>query len=579
MRNYVGVPGSNLKSARVIVYLLVAAMALGLGLSLVSAAQSAPLQQTGGGKITGAVTNGNAAAKGVAVELRQRTNSGQDTLLASTTTDLAGSYVFTNQPSAAGDAFYYIRFTGGSGTLTSWYTFPIIYLTGSDFSVPSVDLEDVALVSPVQGATIPPGSTIQWKARRAGETYRLFIYTEGNTDKALLDSGSLGAGTAYTIPDGSLAEGKYEAIVQVRDTVVGYGLSRSHFHFTVGKPAAVSAPSQGQGAGSPPVAQPTTPSSVGQALSTVTVGSVGTVGAVSSPTASQPNTAPAQITEPVQATQPPAPTVTVQPAPPTATAQPTTEPAPPTATTAPTTAPTKEPAPPTPTTKAAGASGSEAVPTADVGKPELKLHLTADKTQVDKGSSLVYTIEISNNGDAAASSVVVTDRLPGGVSVDSSKANSTFGSVVVAGNIVTVQMTTLAPSASAIVSIPVQVNDAGAPNLSNQASAVYNGSSDPVQSNSYVAQVADPLTGDPGQGQATQQPIATPQPTAQSPSAGSNGSGTGASTGAPTQNPTPNPVAKTIPQTGGSFPLAAAILLLAVALVARYLRGARYRRD
>ncbi|HEY0069863.1 MAG TPA: hypothetical protein VGE04_07845, partial [Chloroflexia bacterium] len=442
MKNYLDVLSSERRNLRTAIYLLLAAITLGLGLTFASTAHGAPPQQAEG-RISGTVTLGSTGAEGVTVELRQHANSGAEGLLATATSDGNGRYVFLNQPSAPGDAFYYIEFKGGPGTLASWRTFPIIYLTGTDFTVPTVDLSDVALVEPAAGGTISPGSKITWKPRRAGETYRLYIYAVGQGDKPVVDSGKLGGNTEYTLPGGGLAEGQYEAIVEVRDAVVGYGHSRAHFQFTIGKAITVPPP-------------PPTPEQ--------------------------------QVTAPTSQ-----PTDDGQPAP-----------------------AENNPAPPTPT------QGAAAPPPAEpAGKPELKLRLSADKTSVDQGQSLVYVIEVHNAGDAPATGVVVTDRLPAGLTVDTAQMRSTHGSVAVDNNTVTAQVGELAPNGLAQVEIPVKVGTEADSALSNQASAVYKQSSEVVQSNAYIAQVAEPLTAQEPPATTTPQPTVTnappqeAQPTAQ----------------------------------------------------------------
>lgn len=567
MKNYDRSDLSSGKGLRARVYLLVVAITLGLGLAFASSAHGATPAQTGGGKITGSATVGSSSTPDISVELRQRTNAGADTLLTTTTTDSKGNYLFSNQPSAPGDAFYYIRFTGGKGTLASWYTWPIIYLTGSDFSVPPVDLSDVLLVEPALDGSIGGGGAIKWKARRAGETYRLFVYSAGKTDKPVVDSGSLGSNTEYSLSDGSLPEGKYEAVVQIRDAVVGYGQSQAHFRFTVAKTKpADPAVQQPQSGASAPGAAPT---AVAPAP-------------VLAPT-SQPSEAGGADTNQSPTQQPPTQQPTVPPAP----GQP---------------------------------SGSNV----EANKPDLKLHLSADKLLVDQGKSLVYTIEVRNDGDGTASNIVVTDQLPAGVSVDSSQTKSSLGAVAVAGNIVTVQVGDLAPNTTAKVEIPVSVNGTAANNVSNQASAVYKEAPEAVQSNAFVSQVAEPLAGAsqpqqpaPSQPQAPadsqpQQPASQPpaapqdsqQGSAQSPQPksppkappASNPSGQTQQPPAsqpkspaktephapatkPAQQPTARSQAASMPQTGGSFPIVFAVLLLVMALVARYLRGIRFRRS
>ena len=217
--------------------------------------------------MTGVVTMGGSGTgiAGVTVELRQRTNSGADSSLATTTTDASGIYSFVNAASAPSDAFYYIRITGGKGMLATWYTFPIIYVNGSDFTVPSIEMGDVQLVEPAAGQALALPGGLAWKSRSSGETYRIFVYAEGKTDKPILDSGSLGTGTHFDIAEGSLPDGKYEAVVQVRDAVSGYGQSQSRFTFSVGA-VAITAPPTAVPAEATPASTsaPTNPESGGQ---------------------------------------------------------------------------------------------------------------------------------------------------------------------------------------------------------------------------------------------------------------------------------------------------------------------------
>lgn len=516
-----------------IAFLLVVAVMLGFGLAFVSPAAGAELQAEG--DITGIVTLNGQAAAGINVELRQRSNAGADNPLASSVSDSNGVYHFANQPSAPNDAFYYIRFAGAKNTLAAWYTFPIIYVNGSEFTVPAVEMGDIELSQPQAGTSLALPGTLSWKARRSGETYRVFIYAKGKIDKVILDSGSLGPGTSFTIPAGGLAEGEYEAVVQVRDAVVGYGQSQARYQFTTGKPAA-------------PVAN-TDPAS-GPAPGSITTGSEnnGTENAGEQSSAGN-----AEVGTQNENTG--------------AAAEP-------------------------------GASeGAEAPPQLD-----LDVKLSADKTSVGQGGRIVYTIEVKNDSDTAAEGVVVTDRLPDGVTVDSAGAKSSTGSVEVSGNNVTAQVGNLAPNEKVVIEIPATVSQDAGGSLSNQASVQYTGGTSAVQSNAYIAEVAGPTTGSsagqpaqpplsqPAQPPATQPeaPVANPpaavqpqQPEASQPNKQVEPAPQGQPAAPPAKAPVKQPEAKQsapIPQTGGAFPVALAVLLVTVTLLARYLRGTRYRR-
>ena len=90
-----------------IMTLLIAALIEGLAWA---SPVGAALYQTGKGDIAGQVMLGGKGASEVTVELRKRSNGGEDALLASMKTDGTGAYHFKGQPSAPNDAFYYVRF-------------------------------------------------------------------------------------------------------------------------------------------------------------------------------------------------------------------------------------------------------------------------------------------------------------------------------------------------------------------------------------------------------------------------------------------------------------------------------------
>ncbi|HST05099.1 MAG TPA: hypothetical protein VLQ48_10220 [Chloroflexia bacterium] len=516
----------NAHRIREVLFLLGVAIVLGFGLALAAPAHGATLWQAADGDISGTITVAGGNAAGITVELRQHDNSKGVTSLASTTTDENGVYHFLNQASTPGTAYYEIDVTGGPGMLAVWYSFPIIYLSGQNFTVPSIEMSDVSLLYPQAGANLTLPDKLTWKARRAGETFRVSVYEAGKLDKSVLDSGSLGMNITYNILDGSLAPGTYEAVIMVRDAVVGYGVSQQHFQFTVGS-------------GDSTVGQPTPGVSNGTPV-------------------------------------------------------------------APTEAPT-------------------AAPPQAQGQPALALHLTADQTELGAGGAIVYKLEVTNTGNAVAPGVVVTDQLPAGITVDPTLVSSSVGQATVSGSSITVQIGDLNPNDTVVVTIPATLSDGSLPNISNQASALYTGVTDAIMSNAYVAQVAQ-ATGptETPQEEATSEPAATtppdpatevptevvepptvaPEPPADTPvpvaPVAADSPTPEAIAQAPTvvsdptlapvaPTPRPNPTQATkstgggggtsqtpsapIPQTGGSFPIMFAILLLAATLAARYLRG------
>jgi uncharacterized repeat protein (TIGR01451 family) len=517
----------SLGTLRGAIILLGMLVALVVGLALARPAHGSTLSQVAAGDITGQATLAGQNAAGITVELRKRSNGGDDALLASAKTDGTGTYHFAGQPSAPNDAFYYVRFLGAKGALSAWYSFPIIYIMGTEVAVPAVELADVE-VTQLPNATVALPVTLHWKARKMGETYRLFVYTEGTTDKPVLDSGTLGTGTEFALAEGSLPDGKYEALVQVRDTVVGYGQSQSRFHFTV----AANAP------------QP-------------------------------PQSDPQQSTE----AAPPPGGVQVAPANPPAqqgdnNAQPKDQP--------------KEEAP---------------------AQADVKLNLSSDKANVTGGDTITYKVEVENAGAGAANGLVVTDKLPAGVTLSPGGIKSSLGKVSAdtAAGTVTVNVDSLAPGSKATIEIPVSVRSDAGGNLSNQASANYDGAQAPVQSNAYIAQVAAPLAGPaqqpasgqpaasqqgsvqaPASGQPAQPPASQPQQPASAPKSntnantqsGANKAAPAAPAAPPAKAPVKAPAQKSsaaVPQTGGSFPIVLALVLLTVTLLARYLRGLKPR--
>lgn len=518
-------------------------LALCLGVVFAAPAQGAELAQAPvEGNITGTATVNGQGVAGITVELRQRTNGGGDKTLGSTTTDATGTYNFANQPSAPNDAFYYLRFTGGTNTLAAWFTFPIIYINGSEVTVPSVELADVQLAAPGQDVTLPLPGKLEWKARKMGETYRLFIYSAGSADKPVVDSGSLGTGTEFSLAEGGLAAGKYEAIVQVRDAVAGYGQSAARFRFSVG-----AASQGGVGIEQGTAAQPPAPSQAAPDVSGV---------------------------NPAPGAQPPAA--------------------------------------PQGSEQEQGAEEESGGPEATAAaQPDLRVSLSADKISLARGDSLVYKLEVENAGSAAAAGVVLTDKLPAGVSVDSGAIKSSAGDVAVDGATVTVRLGEVASGAKATVEIPVKVADSAGSNISNQASLAHSGASEAVLSNAYIAQVAAPLTGPSapqpqsqpqssapqqpaqaqpqapasgqaaapqgGKSQAPQAPAAQPPASQRRSSAAASGSAPAAG-GAQSPAKAGNKANAPVPKTGGSFPVALAVVLLLVTLLARYLRGLTYRR-
>jgi uncharacterized repeat protein (TIGR01451 family) len=235
----------------------------------------------------------------------------------------------------------------------------------------------------------------------------------------------------------------------------------------------------------------------------------------------------------------------------------------------------------------------------------VQVTVSADRTEVQQGQGMVYRVQVVNQGRAEAQGVVVTDELPAGVVVDPATTRSTHGTVFIEGSRVTVQVGTLPPDGRAVLEIPVSVAGQAGMSITNHATVQFTGADTPVQSNSFVAQVAAPVAA-PEQAPAQSQPQAPaqtqpqapaqtqPQAPAQAPAQSQPQAPVQSQPQAPAKKPVAAPPASTsgsaqqappaakqnapIPRTGGGFPVVFAVVVLMLTLFVRYLRGRTYRR-
>lgn len=118
-----------------------------------------------------------------------------------------------------------------------------------------------------------------------------------------------------------------------------------------------------------------------------------------------------------------------------------------------------------------------AVPT---GSPNLSITKSASVTTVAAGNGFNYTLTVKNNGTVAANDTSVSDPIPAGLTVGT--PNPSQGTCSVSGQTVTCSLGTLAPAASATITIPVTatgtvcgpVDNTGQATASNAASATSN---------------------------------------------------------------------------------------------------------
>ena len=116
----------------------------------------------------------------------------------------------------------------------------------------------------------------------------------------------------------------------------------------------------------------------------------------------------------------------------------------------------------------------------DTTKADVAVTLSSDTTIFDVGPDFgqyYFTGTVVNNGPATAHNVVFTDTLPSGLEISSAYCNvgpcqtpatTTLGNCTVNGNKITCNMGTMAPGATAQVTLPVQATAPG--NLSDVAS-------------------------------------------------------------------------------------------------------------
>ena len=58
---------------------------------------------------------------------------------------------------------------------------------------------------------------------------------------------------------------------------------------------------------------------------------------------------------------------------------------------------------------------------------DLAMSKTVDDPTPDEGDTIVYTLQVTNNGPDHASGVVISDALPSGVSYDSDDGSGAYG--------------------------------------------------------------------------------------------------------------------------------------------------------
>lgn len=122
------------------------------------------------------------------------------------------------------------------------------------------------------------------------------------------------------------------------------------------------------------------------------------------------------------------------------------------------------------------------------GNVDLSVTKVESTDPVAATGTLTYTMVVTNNGPSTATNVVVSDTLPSDLSFTS--GTSTVGSVTNAGNAVTANVGTLAPGASATITIQTSVG-AGATGTITNTATVTSSETDTNSANDSATETTD----------------------------------------------------------------------------------------
>jgi len=116
--------------------------------------------------------------------------------------------------------------------------------------------------------------------------------------------------------------------------------------------------------------------------------------------------------------------------------------------------------------------------------PDLEIEMVASTEPAPSGRPLSYTITVTNNGPLPATSVVVTDALPGQLIFVSSTPGAP--DCTLAGDTLTCDLGSLAPTDNAVVTIETMVDYPEYGGFNNSCS-VAAAELDPIQANNTAA--------------------------------------------------------------------------------------------
>lgn len=160
--------------------------------------------------ISGHVNENGLPAAGVSLELLFYNGFSWSTY-ATQTTDAGGNFKFTNVPALNPGQSYDVRYSNTSdtsGRLWVWWTRELTsYSPGDAVEIGDFDIADIALLSPVDGATVSLPYSFRWTPRPAtpSDQYEFNLYDFDESGPYFFTDPPLGYVGSYTL--GSLPEG------------------------------------------------------------------------------------------------------------------------------------------------------------------------------------------------------------------------------------------------------------------------------------------------------------------------------------------------------------------------------------
>ena len=122
-----------------------------------------------------------------------------------------------------------------------------------------------------------------------------------------------------------------------------------------------------------------------------------------------------------------------------------------------------------------------------VNKAVLSIKKTSDKTKYNTGNSIIYNIDVKNNGPDTATNIIVTDTLPTGMNFVSSTRGGVWNS---AKRTITWNINNLARGAHFKVMVKAKIKTQGGKTLKNRVQAIDKQMENPVSATKSVTVMA-----------------------------------------------------------------------------------------